>query len=154
MLDKLLIITNTLLLVLMLQKVQLLLQQDLINILKNQPNNAQMLVPKMDSVILQLDNVDAMQVLVEVIVVFLQLKHALTIVIIMENVINLMVLVVVTLDLWELIANLVKILLINVHTIKLKLIFAPIQVINNMQLNVCYSVKRDLVLLLDLLVLI
>lgn len=138
----------------MLQKVQLLLQQDLINILKNQPNNAQMLVPKKDSVILLLDNVNVIQVLVEVIVVFLMLKHVLTIVIIMENVTKLMVLVVVTLDLWELIANHVKILLINVHTIKHKLIFALIQVMHHMQLNVCYSVKQDLVLLLDLLVLI
>jgi len=113
----------------MLQKVQLLLLQDLINILKNQPNNAQIIVPKKDSVILLLDNVIVMQVLVEVIVVFLLLKHVLIIAIIMENVTNLMVLVVVMLDLWELIANLVKILLINVHTIKHKLTFAPIQVI-------------------------
>jgi len=113
-----------------------------------------MVVPKMDSVILLLDNVDVIQVIVEVTVVFFLLKLVLTIVIIMENVIKWMVLAAVTLDLWELIANHVKILQINVNIIEHKLIFAQIQVMQNMELNVCYSVNLEHVLLLNLLVLI
>lgn len=91
---------------------------------------------------------------VQVIVVFSQQKHVQITVTITENVIKLMDLANVIGDLLELIVNHVKILPINVHIIKLKLIFAQTQVTPNMLLNVNYSVNLELVELLNLLVLL
>jgi len=65
-----------------------------------------------------------------------------------------MELVNVNMDLLELIVYHVKILPINVHIIKLKLIFVEIQVMHHMLLNVNYSVNLELVEHLNLLVLL
>jgi len=115
-------------------------------------DNAQIDVHHTDIVILLLDLADVIKLGVEVIVVFSLLQNVQIIVIIMVNVIKLMVHVIVIMDLLEMIVNHVKILPINVHIIDNKLTFVLIQDINNMLLNVSYSVKLENVVLLDLLV--